>query len=677
MGDVIDLTARLPATEPTAAPEPAAAPRADPLGVTRALVPRVARRLGAEVWRIPRRLWRLARYFGRGVVGHRDESGAWVGGWLGVVTWCLASRERDDARAIAKEKPGSQIMATMRADHIAVKHSGLIVIPHVVGGLLAHYRLGAWWLVLAPLIVATTVYGWRVDPRPPEPLGAPHVPGDITRDAIDDALRAVGILAKPTAARPNPEGVRLVRMPRRVGAGQEIVFDLPPSVRFSAADVIRERDHIAASLAVPLHQLVLESGEHPGRVVLWHSRTDPFGGTAVDHPLLDTGRWSVFDPIPLGTDARGRTVSAPIVGTHWLVGGVPNSGKTSASRGLSVGPVLDPDTDLYVFDGKQGKDWAAVAGIAERYESGPIPEQAARLHALLTDLVTEGDRRFRTLRGLPDEVCPDSELTRRISAEYRIPFVWLVIDEAHRHLADPRHGEAITELLIEYVRGFRGCGLGLLICTQDAEAALSERFTSVRRVIGTRFGLRVMDWQASNMILGDSMNTAGWNAAEILPSQRGAGILRADLEADGSADVRARKLRTFYLDAAAWRAVCETGAALRAARPQPVVELETPDEHLTATELLERLRALAPEVLPEAVRDAQAVGEYLSSRGVRVERRTAGQRLRSRASVEASLGLPRGALRVSRVEPGDTPVTADDGTGDTHLVTVPDTSVEV
>jgi hypothetical protein len=657
MGDVIRFPRRPGEDEPVVVPAPAPVEKPDPVGVSKAIGARVGRRLRFELAHVPRRLWRLLRYFFRGVIGHRDSNGAWVGGWLGLISWCLALREREDARHLAEDKPGKQLAATQRADHLAVWHSGVVVVPQLAAVWAAEMYLGAWWLALVPLIVATAVYGWRTDPRPPGPLD-PHQPGDVTRDALDAALRAVGILDKPTANRPAPDGVRLIRLPRIVGGGQELVFDLPASVKASAMDVIRERARLAASLAVPLPQLVLEPGEHPGRVVLWHAKRDPFSTAPTEHPLLDADRWSVFDPIPFGTDARGRRVAAPVVGTHWLVGAVPNAGKTSSARGLTAGPVLDPHTDLYVFDGKMGKDWAALDGIAAQYESGPIPEQAEKLHALLVRLIEEGDRRFQRMKALPDEVCPDSSITRGLAAA-GMPFVWLVVDEAHRHLGDERYGQQITNLLIQYVKGYRACGFGLLVCTQDAEGGVAERFTALRRVTGTRLALRVMDWQASNMILGDQMNTRGWNAADILPEQKGTGILRGDLEADSSGQV-ARMLRTYYLDNAAWRAICETGRALRRARggpePDPAGQEPEGDEFLSATELLERIRRFAPEVLPAAVDHPQAVGEWLASRGVRTEPQKIGKyRVRSRVAVEVALGLARGCLQ------GDAGVTQESG----------------
>jgi hypothetical protein len=632
----------------------------DPVGVTRAALLRARRRVGFEVFAVPRRGLRLLHYLWRGIIGHRDSKGYLVGGWLGLVMWCLALREREDARHIADDKPGKQLSATSHADHLAIWHSAVVLAPNLLLVWASGYYVGRWWLGLIPIVIITMIYGWKIDPRPPAPLD-PYKPGDVTVEAINSGLRAVGLLEKPTVNRPAPDGVRLVRLPRVVGPGQELTFDLPASVKASAMDVIAQRERLAASLAIPKPQLVLEPGEHPGRVVLWHAKHDPFSTAPIEHPLLDAERWNIFDPIPFGTDARGRRISAPIVSTHWLVGAVPRAGKTSAARVVSAGAVLDPHCDIHVFDGKMGKDWSALDGIAETYDAGPIHEQARNLSDLLDALLAEGDRRFQHMRTLPDELCPDSQITPEI-VQAGMPFVWLVIDEAHKHLGDERYGAQITHKLIQYVKGYPACGLGLLVCTQDAEGGIAERFTALRRVIGTRFALRVMDYRAADMILGEQVRAQGLAAQEILPHQKGTGILRGDLDADGKIDKLAQMLRTYHLDNRAWRAICEVGRELRRDRyaqttPDDKPE-EEPDEMLTATELLERIRLYAPEALPDAVEHPRAVGEWLSSRGVRAERTTAGQRVRSRLSVEMSLGLPSGCLTAAT---GPSPDPASDG----------------
>jgi S-DNA-T family DNA segregation ATPase FtsK/SpoIIIE len=87
----------------------------------------------------------------------------------------------------------------------------------------------------------------------------------------------------------------------------------------------------------------------------------------------------------------------------------------------------------------------------------------------------------------------------------------------------------------------------------------------LRAVLGSRFALRVMDWRDSNIVLGEQMNTRGYDASTLLPSHKGVGILRPDGETDAGADALALTVRTYYMPNPDWRTICARGRALRQA----------------------------------------------------------------------------------------------------------------
>jgi DNA segregation ATPase FtsK/SpoIIIE, S-DNA-T family len=89
--------------------------------------------------------------------------------------------------------------------------------------------------------------------------------------------------------------------------------------------------------------------------------------------------------------------------------------------------------------------------------------------------------------------------------------------------------------------------------------------SALRAVLGSRFALRVMDWRDSNIILGEQMNTRGWDSSRLLPSHKGVGILRPDGETAAGADLLAMMVRTDYMPNDDWTTLCERGRALRAA----------------------------------------------------------------------------------------------------------------
>jgi S-DNA-T family DNA segregation ATPase FtsK/SpoIIIE len=74
-----------------------------------------------------------------------------------------------------------------------------------------------------------------------------------------------------------------------------------------------------------------------------------------------------------------------------------------------------------------------------------------------------------------------------------------------------------------------------------------------------------MDWRDSNIILGEQMNTRGWDSSRLLPSHKGVGILRPDGDTAAGADVLAMMVRTDYMPNNDWTTLCERGRTLRAA----------------------------------------------------------------------------------------------------------------
>jgi len=69
--------------------------------------------------------------------------------------------------------------------------------------------------------------------------------------------------------------------------------------------------------------------------------------------------------------------------------------------------------------------------------------------------------------------------------------------------------------------GERVAGIVLVLATQRPESkAISF---GLRAVLGSRFSLRVMDWRDSNIVLGEQMNTRGYDSSRLLASHKGDG----------------------------------------------------------------------------------------------------------------------------------------------------------
>jgi len=74
-----------------------------------------------------------------------------------------------------------------------------------------------------------------------------------------------------------------------------------------------------------------------------------------------------------------------------------------------------------------------------------------------------------------------------------------------------------------------------------------------------------MDWRDSNIVLGEQMNTRGYDSSRLLASHKGVGILRPDGEAQAGGEVLALTVRTYFMPNDDWRSICQRGRALREA----------------------------------------------------------------------------------------------------------------
>ncbi|SMC85509.1 FtsK/SpoIIIE domain-containing protein [Lentzea albidocapillata] len=383
-----------------------------------------------------------------------------------------------------------------------------------------------------------------------------------------DAFRDAKLIGKD-------ESLRLVERAKHQGGGWAVTVDLPATRK--AADVVKHREDLASALAVDEIQLSVErvrgNGGHAGRVAMWVADEDPYAKPPTRTPLLAVERWDAWRPVPFGTDARGRRITLPLVWTSLLIGALPRQGKTMAERLAAAGLILDPHVRLYVADFKNGKDWKAAEKVAHRFMSGDDAEHVLAFLDWLVELIADVQNRYRRMQDLDDMTCPESKVTPDMSRDQSLgmPITALIVDEVHIALEDRTPvevqgkkltaGEYIGELLAWLAKKAPAAGVILVLATQRPDSKTIP--TRLRAVLGSRFALRVMDFRDSNIILGEQMNTRGYDSSRLLPSHRGVGILRPDGETQAGADVLALTVRTYYMPNEDWREICERGRALR------------------------------------------------------------------------------------------------------------------
>ncbi|WP_394612978.1 FtsK/SpoIIIE domain-containing protein [Lentzea sp. JNUCC 0626] len=439
----------------------------------------------------------------------------------------------------------------------------------LVGWLL--YGSRALWVAGTVAAVALAVLGRRKDGSPGRRavLAGPRtLTWTMDPQVLVDAFRDAKLIGKD-------ETLRLVHRATREGEGWAVTVDLPATRK--AVDIVKNRDALASALAVDEIQLSVErvrgNGGHAGRVALWVADEDPYSAPPIRTPLLAVERWDVWRPVPFGTDARGRRIDLPMVWTSMLIGAIPRQGKTMAERLAAAGLILDPHVRVYVADFKNGKDWKAAEQVAHRFMAGDDSEYVLRFVDWLVELVADVQARYRRMQDLDDLTCPESKVTPTMSRDVALgmPITALIVDEVQIPLEDRTPvevqgkkltaGEYVGELLMWLAKKAPAAGVILVLATQRPDGKTIP--SGLRAVLGSRFALRVMDWRDSNIILGEQMNTRGYDSSRLLPSHKGVGILRPDGETQAGTDVLALTVRTFYMPNEDWREICAQGRALR------------------------------------------------------------------------------------------------------------------
>ncbi|HXA32329.1 MAG TPA: FtsK/SpoIIIE domain-containing protein, partial [Acidimicrobiales bacterium] len=206
----------------------------------------------------------------------------------------------------------------------------------------------------------------------------------------------------------------------------------------SADDLVRAEAVVAASLGVREVRAVAEASQK-NRVTLSIIRRDPFESAALPTPLIKEERMNGWNPIPIGLDEEGRIVFLSLVEHNLLIGGEPGAGKSVALSGVVAASALDPNVDMWLFDGKM-VELGPWRSCAQRFV-GPDVEAAV---SALQDLREVMDHRYGQLldRGV-----------RKVSIGDHLRLQLVVIDEMALYVAgvDKKLATRFSELLRDLV----------------------------------------------------------------------------------------------------------------------------------------------------------------------------------------------------------------------------------
>jgi hypothetical protein len=410
---------------------------------------------------------------------------------------------------------------------------------------------GLWRWRTELALLALPVVGWRLLARPLGPIAAAAVVGSTVaavllwppvRDRLVRWLRAARLRRRFRRAWQDAAlgRVRLGRL-RPIPAGEAARIRIASG--FSIEDVGARRERLAASIG--LRELrVVRHAQDASRGTVTFVRRDPLADTTLAWPHADAnGPLSLWEPIPVGVDELGATVSIALPERNVLLGGEPGAGKSAALALLVASAALDPTTRLWLLDGKL-VELSAWAPCAQQL-AGPDIDEAIDL---LRTLRSEMETRYRELlaRG-----------ARKITHGDGLSLHLVVCDELAFYLTaeDRKQRAEFAELLRDLVA--RGRAAGVIVCAATQKPASDVVPSALRDLFGFRLALRCNTPQASDTILGQGWASAGYSAASIPPGQRGVGYLLAE-------DGLPVRIRGFYLPDEQLTRIAERASALRA-----------------------------------------------------------------------------------------------------------------
>jgi S-DNA-T family DNA segregation ATPase FtsK/SpoIIIE len=473
----------------------------------------------------------------------RSPRGGWRVGVL-LANWVL-DREQHSIRADAvKRSAVSEYLALSKLRKERVKQRAgtvaVLVVVLAVGYLVAAHYTPLWSrLVVAGVLVgALGVVGTNADRRIVDAATvSPFAPPPLREPSVTRALRALGVagITAKDAELTYPAPIT------RDGPGWRADVDLPHGI--TAAMVMEKRAELASGLRRPLGCVWPGPGrdEHAGRLVLWVGDQDLAKARQPGWPLARTGRTTLFEPVPFGTDQRGRVVSVTLMFSSMIVGSVPRMGKTFSVRLLLLAAALDPLAELHLFEMKGSGDFSALEPVAHAYRAGDDQEDIEYIVADLRKLSEDLRRRMKVIRSLPKDLCPESKITPELAAKRSLGLhpVVVAMDECQRGFEHPTYGKELETLAEDLVRRGPAAGIIAIFATQRPDAKSLPTGISGNAVL--RFCLKVIGHQPNDQVLGTGAHKAGVKATMFSRRDLGIGWLSGE-------DDDPQITRTFYVD---------------------------------------------------------------------------------------------------------------------------------
>ena len=349
----------------------------------------------------------------------------------------------------------------------------------------------------------------------PDGQGANGPGGEVVPDegAILSALRNLGIsrLDKAFKAGWQP---RWVSGTGRVGGGWHTQLQLPQGV---TVEMIGEKKKLLAHnlMRLPIEVWATEPRNQPTVLDLWVADQGSLSGPVPPFPLLTTGVGNYFEGVPIGVSQRGDSVYAALMARNYMVGGIMGTGKSSVTRNILLGAMLDPLVDIDVYVMAFNSDYDAMRPRLRTLVKGDDDEQVEQALKALRELRGEVTRRGQILDSSGGE---ELALTRETALrDSRMRPRIVVFDECHELFEHKEYGEEAAELAVKVLKKARKCGITLIFVTVSPTASSIPK--DVTRNTSNRVAFALGDHVANDGILGAGRYKAGITATTLSPGE--------------------------------------------------------------------------------------------------------------------------------------------------------------
>lgn len=499
------------------------------------------------------------------------------------------------------------------------------------------------WEWLAPTALGLAVAVWLSRRyRDGRRLGEAVLPMDLRRDgavvheldesALVAALSNAGLPALKQAVKdgwPNRESDRAwVQFPIVDGPGITAKIRLPQAA--PVEKVSKSKVTLAHNLGCLPAELFVDKDEADPTVLdLFRLDAGELRKPVGDSPLVTAEHTDYFRGFPVGVSPRGQEITAPMFERNHVMSGIMGSGKSVLVLNLLAGAVLDPLVDVDVFCFAENADYDNLKPSFNEFVMGDTEENVERCQDHIAELHKDLGRRGRLLQKHGVEKVNRQVAAKEPGLRPRV----VVIDECQAYFRQDKAEDrkAVVNGMVRFFSAARKYGITCVFVTPlPSDQSLPRDLVAVTT---NKACFAIGDKTRNNVVLGEKAHENGISALGLKPADDdslndvGTSVTCGFTKVDGTT------LRSYYLTKDQQQGINERAQSLRGGGQDPAAEPEVRDlladvsevlgteEKAKATDVVVRLRSLAPTYRPYAGLDGGKLAAQLESEhGVKVSK---------------------------------------------------------